>query len=359
MTASPGGLTFSDGLITGLPEPSSIDDSILAPGFVDIQVNGAWGHDFTADPSSIWEVGRRLPATGVTTFLPTIVTAPYSVTDAAIAVLLAGPPTGYVGADPIGLHIEGPWISPEWSGAHNPDHLAPPDPAVARDWADSGVVRMVTIAPELPGAEEAAEILSAAGVVVSAGHSGADFATASQALSGHWKAVTHLYNQMTPFHHRAPGLVGAALLAGVACGVIVDGIHSDHAAIRLAWELLGPGRLVLITDAMQATGLGPGRYLLGDRAVDVGPEGPRLGPNTLAGSTLTMDRAVANLVDWTSATVEQAIASATSTPAGLLGLADRGELSTGLRGDLVILDRELRVVETVVGGNVAYRGEGP
>jgi N-acetylglucosamine-6-phosphate deacetylase len=359
VTALPAGLTFSDGLISGLPDPTSTDDLIVAPGFVDIQVNGAWGHDFTADPATIWEVGRRLPATGVTTFLPTIVTAPYSVADAAIGVLLAGPPNGYVGADPIGLHIEGPWISPEWSGAHNPDHLASPDQAVARDWADSGAVRMVTIAPELPGAEEAAEILGAAGVVISAGHSGADFATASKALGGPWNAVTHLYNQMTPFHHRAPGLVGAAFLAGVACGVIVDGIHSDPAAIRLAWELLGPGKLTLITDAMQATGLGPGRYLLGDQAVDVGPEGPRIWPDTLAGSTLTMDRAVANLVDWTSATVEQAINSASSTPARLLGLADRGELKLGLRGDLVVLDRELRVMETVVGGDVAHRAEGP
>lgn len=349
------GLSLADGLIAAVADPAPDSDIIVSPGFIDIQVNGGWGHDFTADPSSIWEVGARLPATGVTTFLPTIITAPYSVADAAIEVLLAGPPTGYLGADPIGLHIEGPWISPEWRGAHNPDHLQLPDPAVARGWGDSGVVRIVTIAPELERAAETAGILADAGVVVSAGHSGADYETAAKALGGSWGAVTHLFNQMTPFQHRAPGLVGAALLSDVACGVIVDGIHSDPAAVRLAWELLRPSRFLLITDSMQATGLGPGRYLLGDQAVDVGPEGPRIWPGTLAGSTLTMDRAVSNLVELTSATLDQAINSATSTPARLLGLDDRGTLAPGMRADVVILDRELRVLETVIGGEVAYR----
>jgi len=352
------GLSLAEGLIAGVADSAPGNELILSPGFIDLQVNGGWGYDFTADPSSIWEVGARLPATGVTTFLPTIVTAPYSVAETAIEVLKAGPPNGYLGADPIGLHIEGPWISSEWRGAHNPDHIQPPDPAVARSWGESGVVRMVTIAPELEGAFEAARTLAETGVLVSAGHSGADFETAAKALDGSWGAVTHLYNQMTPFQHRAPGLVGAALLADLPCGVIVDGIHSDPAAIRLAWELLGPRRFLLITDSMQATGLGPGRYLLGDQSVDVGPEGPRIWPGTLAGSTLTMDRAVSNLVDWTSATVDQAIISASSTPARLLDLADRGQLADGLRADAVVLDREMRVAETMVGGEVVYRSEG-
>ena len=126
-----------------------------ATGFLDIQINGGWGHDFTADPSSIWAVGRRLPETGVTAFLPTIVSAPYEQVDAAIEVLRSQPPEGYGGADPLGLHIEGPWISPEWKGAHNPDHLRLPDVGVARRWADSGAVRMVTLAPELDGAFDA------------------------------------------------------------------------------------------------------------------------------------------------------------------------------------------------------------
>lgn len=292
-------------------------------GFTDLQVNGGWGHDFTADPASIWEVGRRLPETGVSAFLPTIVSAPYEVADAAIDVLRAGPPDGYAGADPIGLHIEGPWISPDWKGAHNFHHLRLPDPGVARRWADSGVVRVVTLAPELDQAFAVAAELEAGGVVVSAGHSGSDFDTASRALSGPWSAVTHLFNQMTPFHHRAPGLVGAALLSDRPCGVIVDGIHSDPAAVRFAWEVLGPDRFFLVTDGMQATGLRHGRYRLGDQDVDVGPEGPRVWPDILAGSTLTMDRAVANLIDWTAATPDEAMDCASRRPAALIDAEGR------------------------------------
>jgi len=298
-------------------------ESDSASGFIDIQINGGWGHDFTANPSSIWEVGRHLPDTGVTTFLPTIVSAPYDFVDAAIEVMSSGPPEGYDGAHPAGLHIEGPWISPDWKGAHNPDHLRLPDPEVAGRWAESGAVKMLTLAPELDRAFEAAGILSDAGVVVSAGHSGADFETASRALDGPWSTVTHLFNQMSPFHHRSPGLVGAALLSNRACGVIVDGIHADPAAVRLAWEFLGPERFVLVTDAMQATGLGEGIYILGDREVFVGPEGPRIGRSILAGSTLTMDQAVANLHSWTTATEDQARSCASINPARLLGLAGR------------------------------------
>jgi N-acetylglucosamine-6-phosphate deacetylase len=331
------------------------DKTVVAPGLIDLQVNGGWGHDFTGDTSSIWEVGRHLPSTGVTTFLPTIVTAPYEVADTAIEVLQAGPPAGYVGAEPIGLHIEGPWLSAAWRGAHALELLRAPDLEVAARWADSGVVRMVTIAPELEGAFAAAEILAAAGVVVSAGHTGADFETASQALEGPWTAVTHLFNQMMSFHHRAPGAVGAALLSGRTCGVVVDGIHSHPATVRLAWEQLGPERLMLITDGMQATGLGPGSYELGGRPVEVTDRGPRIGGEVLAGSTLTLDRAVANLVEWTSATLEQALAAASITPATLIGATDRGLLDPGMRADRAVLDQSLRVLETEIDGVRAYQ----
>ncbi len=224
-------------------EPIDVEGLTVIPGLIDIQVNGAFGHDFTANPETIWQVGTRLPETGVTSFLPTIVTSPYEVADRAIEVLRAGPPLGYEGAAVLGLHIEGPWISPEWNGAHDPDLLRLPDRTQAQSWAASGVVRMVTIAPELEGARDAAAVLSAAGVVVSAGHSGADFETASAALDGSWSAVTHLFNQMTPFRHREPGMVGAALESTRPCGLIVDGLHSHPGAVRLAWQSLRNGAL--------------------------------------------------------------------------------------------------------------------
>lgn len=293
-------------------------------GLVEIQINGGWGHDFTADPKTIWAVGEHLPETGVGSFLPTIVSAPYETVAAAIDILKEGPPPGYAGARVVGLHVEGPWISPEWKGAHNPAHLRAPDMGVAREWAETGMVCVVTMAPELDGAFDVAALLAGAGVVVSAGHSGADYETGKRALEGPFQAVTHLFNQMSPFHHRAPGLVGAALLSDRPCGVIVDGLHADQAAVRLAWNILGPDRFVLITDGMQATGLGEGIYILGDREVFVGPEGPRIGRAILAGSTLTMDQAVANLAAWTGATHEEALACASVNPARLIGLDDSG-----------------------------------
>ena len=339
-------------------EPIDVEGLTVIPGLIDIQVNGAFGHDFTDDPESIWLVARRLPETGVTSFLPTIVTSPYEVVDRAIEVLKAGPPPGYEGAAVLGLHIEGPWIAPEWNGAHDPALLRLPDLQTAASWAASGVVRMVTIAPELEGATEAATVLAAAGVVVSAGHSGADYETASAALRGNWSAVTHLYNQMTPMRHREPGVVGAALESGRPCGLIADGLHSHPGAMRLAWQSLGAEHMVLVTDAMAAMGLGPGSYVLGGQEVTVGDTGPRTRDGRLAGSVLTMVQAVSNLVQWTDASFGEAVQCATSTPAFLLGLDDRGRVEDGLRADLTVLDADNQVVFTMVDGEVAYRRPG-
>jgi N-acetylglucosamine-6-phosphate deacetylase len=232
--------------------------------------------------------------------------------------------------------------------------LGLPDVQYAEAWAESGVVRMVTIAPELEGAEETAAKLEAAGVVVAAGHTGADYETSVTALQGAWGAVTHLFNQMSPFTHREPGMVGAALTSGRPCGVIVDGLHSHPGALQLAWRLLGPDRMILVTDAMQATGLGPGTYLLGDREVTVGDDGPRTPEGKLAGSTLTMERAVANLARWTDATFSQAVRCATLTPAVLMKATDRGAIRTGSRADMTVLDEDLVVMLTIASGIVAF-----
>jgi len=354
----PSDVTAADGrLVLGAVDGSRVIDvsgMSIIPGLIDIQVNGGFGHDFTNDPKSIWEVGRRLPETGVTSFVPTIVTSPYQMIDRAIEVLIAGPPPGYLGAEVLGAHIEGPWISPGWAGAHNTEYLRLPDVAIAGLWAESGVVRMVTIAPELEGAGKVAAILDAAGIVVAAGHSGADYETAAPALRGPWSAVTHLFNQMSQFQNREPGMVGAALASSRPCGLIADGLHTHPATLKLAWELLGPDRMILVTDAMQATGMGGGTYLLGDRQVIVGDDGPRTAEGKLAGSTLTMERAVANLGAWTDATFAEAVRCATLTPATLMKATDRGEIRTGHRADLTVLDQELQVMMTVASGMVAY-----
>jgi len=324
-----------------------VSDIVVPGGLIDIQVNGGWGHDFTSDPTTIWDVGARLPSTGVTAFVPTIITAPYEVAASAIEVLQTGPPPGYLGARVIGLHIEGPWISPIRNGAHPLSLLKDPDLAVAEEWARSGVVSMVTIAPELSGATEVAGILANAGVVVSAGHSDADVETARSALDGAFGAVTHLFNQMSPLKHRAPGLVGAALESDAPCGMIVDGLHSHNVAVELAWDVLGPDRMILITDAMAATGLGHGHFDLGHTEVVVGDDGPRTNDGRLAGSALTLDRALANLIEITGATIQEALAAVTTTPARLLGY-------TSSATDTVTLGNEVNVLSTRIDGELVF-----
>lgn len=350
-------VAMSDGLITdGTGDGTDLNAGglIVSPGLIDIQINGGFGHDFTQDPTTIWEVGRRLPELGVTSFVPTIVTSPTTVTDLALDVVANRRPADYQGADVLGLHFEGPWISPEMHGAHNEAHIVDPDPEVAAAWAKSGLVRIVTLAPERPRAGEVIEILTRAGVVVSVGHTAADFATASTAYETGATLATHLFNQMTPLGHREPGVVGAALLSAPHCLLIVDGLHIADPSLEIAWRVLGESRLILVTDAMAALGLGPGVYPLGDGPITVGDDGPRTSDGRLAGSVVTLPEAIANLAMSTSAIRPQAIRCATANPAEALGLYDRGGIFPGARGDVVILDEDLEVIATFVAGDRVF-----
>lgn len=350
-------LSIAAGRISGVEPRRSGDASggILIAGLVDLQVNGGWGHDFTSDPTAIWEVGERLVEHGVTSFLPTIVSSPYEVIDDAVGVLRAGPPDGYAGARVLGLHIEGPWLSPQSYGAHDPEHLTLPSPEVAERWVESGVVAMVTMAPELPGARETARILSDGVVTVAMGHTGATYSEALDAFGGGWTAVTHLYNQMTPFHHREPGVVGAVFDARPFTGLIADGLHCHPAAARLAWKHLGPDRLVLVSDAMAATGLGEGTHRLGSLEVEVSGNGPRTQEGRLAGSLLTLDQALRNLVGWVDAALHEVVPCVTSNPAHAVRRADVGGLGEGQLADLVLLDPDLQILSTYVGGECVFR----
>ena len=348
-----GDLHIADGAIVDITDDEeSIDANgmIVSPGLIDIQINGGFGHDFTQDPTTIWEVGRRLPELGVTAFVPTVVTSPDAVTDLALDVVANRRPNDYLGADVIGLHFEGPWISPEMHGAHNPHHIVDPDVDVARKWAESGLVRIVTLAPERPHASDVAEVLATAGVVVSIGHTDAPYEMARDILARNASLGTHLFNQMSAFTHREPGVVGALLLSNRPAIVIVDGLHIAAGALQLAWRLLGPERTVLVTDAMAALGLGPGTYPLGDGPITVGEHGPRTADGRLAGSVVTLPGAVANLVSTTGATVAESLLGATANPARVLGLQDRGHLRVGGRGDVVILDDDLKPVKTLIAG---------
>lgn len=351
----PAELHFERGLISetaGDTEVIDVDGLIVAPGLIDIQINGAFGHDFTHDPTTIWEVGERLPELGVTSFVPTVVTSPGEVTDLAIEVVAHRRPDHYRGAAVLGLHFEGPWISPEMNGAHNLSHIVAPDADVARRWVGSGMVRIVTLAPELPDADAVAQILHDGGVVVSLGHSTAGYDTARRALAGPVSLVTHLFNQMTPFGHRDPGAVGAALVSDRHSALVADGIHVAPATLAVAWVALGSDRTILVSDAMAALGLGPGVYAFGAGPITVGDEGPRTAEDRLAGSVLTLPQAAMNLATWTSASLVESLHCVSRNPARLLGLTDRGALDTGRRADLALLNDRFEVIMTFVGGRM-------
>ena len=328
-------------------------DLVVAPGLIDIQVNGVGGYDFSSQPDSIWAAGEWLASTGVTAFLPTIITG--SDPDAAIEVMRAGPASGYRGAVPLGLHLEGPFLSAGARGTHPERSLRDPFVDDARRWAESGAVTMMTLAPELPGATEVAHTLRAAGVVAAAGHSLATYEQAADAAAAGFTHGTHLFNAMPPLHHRAPGLAGYLLTEpGLTAGVIADGVHLHPAMLALAWAALGPDRLVLVTDAVAATGLGDGAHLLGpvavsvEGAVTVGPDGQ------LAGSVLTLDRAIRNLVRFSGCRLDQAIVAASTVPARVIGDTTRGRVAAGARADLTIFDSDGDVAATIIGGQMVF-----
>ncbi|HKY49210.1 MAG TPA: N-acetylglucosamine-6-phosphate deacetylase [Acidimicrobiia bacterium] len=366
-TERPVSITTHGGLITSLDagrfdDPADqqieITDLIVAPGLIDIQINGAYGFDFTSDPTSIWRAGARLPEQGVSAFLPTIITSPPEAIEAARDALAARP-VDYHGAEPLGLHLEGPMLSPERPGVHDPGLLRLPTLDLIRGWTPAGGVAMVTMAPELAGSRAVIRALSREGVVVAAGHTAATLGEAEAGFEWGASAVTHLFNAMEPFDHRAPGLIGAVVRHKSAiAGMIVDGVHSDPAVVLAAWKWLGPSRLALVTDAIAATGLGDGEYRLGHAAVTVKHGKATDSSGRLAGSTLTMDRAIANLVEFAGCSPSEAVAAASTVPGGLLGRSDRGRLAVDQRADLVLFDDMMEVVATMVGGQFAYVRDG-
>jgi N-acetylglucosamine-6-phosphate deacetylase len=347
---------------TELPVPpmAEVRDAgglILTPGLIDLQVNGGFGLDFTANPATIWTVAAQLPRYGVTDFLPTIITSPPDTVRAAQAILREGPPPGWRGARPLGLHLEGPFLNPGKKGAHNPAYLRLPSAEDIAEWTPDAGVRLVTLAPELPGATEAIAALAARGAVVSAGHSLATYEEAAAGFAAGARYATHLFNAMPALHHREPGLIAAALVdARVTVGLIPDGLHVHPALVALVRRLLGPARLNLVTDAMAALGMPPGDYLLGDFRVHVDETSARLDDGTLAGCILSLDAILRAFVSFTGASLPEALATVTTTPARLLGLDDRlGRIAPGMAADLVLMTPAIEIVEAYVAGELVYQ----
>ena len=341
---------------TDVPTRWDLDGFRVAPGFCDLQLNGGFGRHFSDDPEAVWEVGSKLPRFGVTSFLACLVSPSSEFIAGAQDVVRNGPPMGYNGARLLGLHLEGPFLNPEKRGAHNPKALAVPKPETAERWSAAEGIRMVTLAPELPGCLDIIPTLVSRGVVVAAGHSAASY---EQALAGIQRGVrygTHLFNAMGELHHRHPGLAGALLDdERITVGIVADGVHVHPSLIRLAWHRVGKNRLNLVSDAMGALGMAPGRYRHYGLDIVVAGDIARLTDGTLAGSTLPLDTALRNLIAFTGCDLADALATVTTTPAALLGLADRqGAVLPGRIADLVILDRDLRVCCTTVNGEVAF-----
>ena len=324
-------------------------------GLLDLQINGAAGHDLTSAPESLWDVGAALPRYGVTAFLPTLVSPGFDIVDGASAAFLAGPPPDYAGATPLGWHVEGPFLAPARAGAHDPASLRAPDREAVRRWTPARGIRMVTLAPELPGAMGIVRELSERGIVVSIGHSDATQVQAAAAFDAGARFVTHLFNAMGPLDHREPGLIGAALSdPRVTVGLIPDGLHVDPKMISLVRRVVGPDRLAIVTDAIAALGMLPGLHRLANREVIVDDASARLPDGVLAGSVLAMDQGVRNLASFCAIEPEAALVAATSVPARLLELPARGALAAGGVGDVTLFDANLAPVLTIVDGRVAF-----
>jgi N-acetylglucosamine-6-phosphate deacetylase len=343
-------------LVSNIPGPTA-SAAIVAPGLIDLQINGGFGREVGADAAALAALAAALPATGVTSFLPTLVSGgpdEYRAAAAAWRAAAAAP-----GARPLGLHLEGPLLSPARVGAHDGAAIARGAEtlaAVSDELAAGGALRMVTLAPEAPGALELVRRLRAAGVLVSLGHTDATFEQLTAGIDAGATMVTHLYNAMRPFQHRAPGSVGAALTDDrVTVGLIADGVHAHAAALALARRAKGWARVALVTDAVAAAGCPPGTYALGGAPVVSDGVAARRPDGTLAGSTLTLDRAVRFMIDHAGASAEEALSMASAVPARVLGRDDLGRLAAGCVADLTLWSGAMEVEATYVAGRLAFR----
>ena len=388
---TPGYVAIAGGRVTevgeGLPPRPpdlALDSGVLVPGFVDLQVNGYFGIELMTAGAAGWElVAGRLPETGTTAFLPTFITAPLAELTASLraaaAITAALPPAG---ARVLGVHLEGPFISPARRGAHNQSWIIPPSPAAVDRLlaAGSGLVSLVTLAPERDGGLAAVEQLTAAGVLVSVGHSDATARQVAAAAAVGARMVTHLYNAQRPLHHREPGVVGQALTdPRLTSGLIGDLRHVAAQACAIAFAA-APGRICLVTDAAACAGMPPGSYLLGGEPIERqagggqlpgdgqspgddqppwgaeqpwGTEPPVRADGTLAGSVLRMDAGVANMAA-AGVGLAAAVAAASRVPADLIRRPDLGRIAPGAAADLAWLGDDLRAAATWLRGEKVY-----
>ena len=357
-----GGWVGVDGaLITEVgtgPMPSGVRKDLgggwLVPGFIDLHVHGGGGYDFTSSADDLLAGVCYHQSRGTTRTLASLMAGSLEAMSEQLGWIadLARKPDEH-GVRVVGAHLEGPFLSSNRCGAQNGEHVISPNRQAMATLleAGQGFVRTVTLAPELPGALDVIADLAQAGVVAAVGHTDADYEQAAAGFAAGASLTTHLFNAMSPVNHRKPGAAVAALESGAAFELINDGMHVHEAVISLAVRS-GCGSLVLVTDAISATGVGDGEYSLGGLPVTV-VDGKAVGTmsGSLAGSTLTMDEAFRRAVVEVGLSIEHASAAASGNPARVLGLADRcGRIAAGLDADLVHLDEEFRLRRVMVGG---------
>ena len=362
----PGAVVVRDGRIDAVlrsPRVGSLPDTVIeaaivSPGLIDLQVNGGFGEEVDHDPAGIRRLAARLPEAGVTAFLPTVISAPSAAYGAVFRAFFEA--KGAPGARPIGLHLEGPYLSPERAGAHPLAAITGADPHLLDELLQGEGLRLMTLAPERDGGLGRIRRLRERGVLVALGHTDASREAFAGGVDAGATMATHLFNAMSPFAHRAPGSVGAALVDDrVTAGLIADGVHAHPASIELALRAKGPERIALVSDLMAAGGMQPGRYALGGRPVVVDATSARLDDGTLAGAILTLDGAVRNVDRWTGVGAAAALRMASEVPASVLGLQRVGRIAVGFDADLALFDADLRVEATVVAGQFVYRRDRP
>ena len=359
-------LTIDGGTISGLSPVEQLSAGadldtegwIASPGWIDLQINGGFGHDFTTNPESLWDVATQLPKFGVTGFLPTIITSSADTFQKAIEVFRKGPPQGWRGARVFGWHFEGPFLNPGKNGAHDPASLVLPDMEFIENWSKENGVAMVTMAPELPGADEVASQLREQGVILSMGHSLATLEDARHAIEKGFTSATHLFNAMPALDHRKPGLACEVLLnPGVTTGIIADGQHVDQNMVNLAWKMKAPDKLALVSDAVGALGMPPGEFIQGGLEIVVSEDSAKLKNGTLAGSVLRLDRALRNVMAFTGSSIDQVLPALGVVQANLLGLQKNGRIESGFNADLTVVDNAGNLKMTIVGGEILFHAE--
>jgi len=331
---------------------------IVVPGFIDMHIHGCGGSDvMEATAESLNVISRVVARHGTTSFLATTISSPAAVLTETMKKLgdLVG--RNYAGAQPLGIHMEGPFINPIKRGTHKPFNISQPDLEAFHQWvaASQGSLRLITIAPELDPNHKIAAMARRSGVEVAMGHSNATFEEATAAIERGICYAVHTFNAMRPLGHRDPGITGAVLSDDrVTAEIIADGVHVDPAMIRVFGRAKGPSQVLLVTDATSAADMPDGEYVLGTDTVTVTNGICRDAEGRLAGSTLTQEIALKNFTGWTRLPLTDTLLALTENPARVLGLPNKGVIAAGADADLAIMDDNFHIMKTFVAGKLVF-----